>query len=119
MAFHNFLIMVLVRLGTLPLLIRAVQVWKEAILVLLVAIACLRVYRVFKARTLGRPTALDWIAGAFLLAMLIYLVLPSGLLHGHAGLQQRLPAFRIVALFPVLYVLCRTYQPASAEGLVL
>jgi hypothetical protein len=111
MAFHNFLIMVLVRLGTLPVLIRAVQVWKEAILVLLVVVVLLRLYKAYQAHTLGQPAALDWVAGAFLLVMLVYLVLPSGVLHGHAGLQQRLAAFRIVALFPVLYVLGRTFQP--------
>jgi len=110
MAFHNFLIMALVHLGTFAVLIRAVQVWKEAILALLVVVAGLRLYRAYRAGNLGRPTVLDWVAAAFLLVMLVYLVLPAGVLHGHAGLTQRFAAFRIVALFPVLYALGRTFK---------
>ncbi len=116
MAFHNFLIMVLVRLGTFSVLIRAVQAWKEAILVLLVVVAGLRVYRAYRAGTLRRPIVLDWLAAGFLLVMVFYLVLPAGVLHGHAGLQQRFAAFRIVALLPVLYGLGRTFkQPAEDD----
>ena len=116
MAFHNFLIMVLVRLGTLSVLIRAVQVWKEAILALLVVVAGLRLYRAYRSGNLVRPVALDWVAAAFLFVMLVYLVLPAGVLHGHAGLQQRFAAFRIVALFPVVYALGRTFkQPGEGD----
>ena len=42
MAFHNFVIMGLLQLGTSHVLVRAVQVWKEAILALLLAIALVR-----------------------------------------------------------------------------
>ena len=115
MAVHNFLIMVLVRLGTLPVLIRGVQVWKEAILALLFVVAALGLYRAYRAGTLGRPVALDWVAGAFLLVMLVYLALPSGVLHGPASLVQRLAAFRIVALLPLLYALGRTYKPGPRD----
>jgi len=119
MAFHNFLIMVLVRLGTLPVFIRTVQIWKEAIIALLVVVAGLRLYRAYRDGSLGRPTALDWVAGAFLLVMLVYLVLPSSVLDGHASTQQRLAAFRIVALFPVLYALGRTYKPANLRDVAV
>ena len=40
MAFHNFVIMVLIRLGTTPPLIRVVQGWKEAIIGLLIIMFC-------------------------------------------------------------------------------
>lgn len=115
MAFHNFLIMVLVRLGTYPVLIRGVQVWKEALLALLFLVAALRLYRAYRAGTLGRLIALDWIAGAFLLVMLVYLALPPGVLHSPASLVQRLVAFRIVALIPLLYALGRTYKPDARD----
>ena len=116
MGFHNFLIMVLVRLETFSFLIRAVQGWKEAILALLFLAAGLRLYREYRAGALGRPIPLDWVAAAFLLVMLVYLVLPAGVLHGHAGLQQRFAAFRLVALFPLLYALGRTFkEPAETE----
>jgi hypothetical protein len=119
MAFHNFLIMVLLRLGTSHVLVRGFQLWKEAILTLLVLIAGLRLLKAYREGRLGRPIALDWVAGAFFLVMLVYLFLPSGVLHGSANLQQRLAAFRIVALMPVLYALGRTYQKPSANDVAL
>jgi hypothetical protein len=111
--------MVLIRLGTVPALIRAVQLWKEAILVLLVVVAGVRLYRAYRAGTLGRPMALDWVAGAFLLTMLVYLALPSGVLHSPATVLQRLAAFRIVALLPVMYALGRTYRPERGDKAVV
>jgi hypothetical protein len=113
MAFHNFLLMVLLRLGTSHVLVRIVQLWKEGILALLVVIAALRLLKAYREGRLGRPLALDWMAGAFLLIMVVYLVLPSGVIHSNVGLQARLAAFRLVALMPVLYALGRTFQPAS------
>jgi hypothetical protein len=115
MAFHNFLIMVLLRLGTSHVLIRIVQGWKEAILALLVIIAGLRLLKAYREGRLGRPTTLDWVAAAFTLVMLVYLVMPSGVLHGSTNLAQRLAAFRIVALMPVLYALGRTYQGTARD----
>ena len=108
MAFHNFLLMVLLQLGTSHVLVRIVQSWKEALLTLLVVIAGLRLLKARREGRLEKPIALDWVAAAFLFIMLVYLVLPSGVLHGSAGLQQRLAAFRLAAFMPVLYALGRT-----------
>jgi hypothetical protein len=110
MAFHNFLLMVLLGLGTSHVLVRVVQSWKEAVLALLLVVTGMRVLKAYREGRLGRPTALDWVAAAFLLIMLVYLVLPSGVLHGSAGLQQRLAAFRLAAFMPVLYALGRTVE---------
>jgi hypothetical protein len=119
MAFHNFAIMVLLRLGTSHVLVRAVQLWKEGILALLVVIAAMRLLKAYRERRLGRPLVLDWVAGAFLLIMFVYLLLPSGLFHNDVGLQARLAAFRLAALIPVLYALGRTFQRPSDDELAV
>src|SRR2546427_10555383 len=100
MAFHNFLIMVLFRLGTLPVFIRTVQIWKEAIIALLVVVAGLRLYRAYRDVSLGRPTALDWVEAGLLRGMLVYLALPAIVRVCPADPPQRLLAFRILALLP-------------------
>jgi hypothetical protein len=110
MAFHNFVLMALLGLGTSHVLVRLVQFWKEAFLALLVFTVGLRVLKAYREGGLGRPTALDWVAATFLLIMVVYLVLPAGVLHTSAGLQQRFAAFRLAALMPLLYALGRTFE---------
>jgi hypothetical protein len=117
MAFHNFVIMVLIRLGTTPTLIRVVQGWKEAIIGLLIIIAALRLYRAYREGRLGRPIALDWVAAAFLVIIIVYLILPSSVLHGSASFQQRLAAFRLAVYMPVLYALGRTFYPTPPRDI--
>lgn len=117
MAFHNFVIMVLLRLGTSHVLVRIVQLWKEGILALLIVIAGMRLLKAYREGRLGRPLALDWVAGAFLLIMVVYLFLPSVVLHNNVGLQARLGAFRLAALLPLLYALGRTFQRPSDREL--
>jgi hypothetical protein len=117
MAFHNFLLMVLLRLGTSHVLVRVVQLWKEGLLALLLVIVGLRLLRAYREGRLGRPMALDVAAAIFLAIMVIYLLLPSGVLGSSASLQGRLASFRIVALMPVLYGLGRTFQGMAARDL--
>lgn len=117
MALHNFLIMVLLHLGTSHLLVHAVQAWKEAILALLVVVAALRVLRMHREGRLRRPIALDYVASAFLLITVVYFILPSSILHGSANFQQRLAAFRLAAFLPVLYALGRTFDRPKREDL--
>jgi hypothetical protein len=117
MAFHNFMIMVLLRLGTNPVLIRVVQGWKEAIIGLLIIIAALRLYRAYREGRLGRPIALDWVAAAFLVIIVVYLVLPASVLHSTANFQQRLAAFRLAVYMPVLYALGRTFYRAAPRDI--
>lgn len=117
MAFHNFLIMVLLRLGTNHVLVRIVQSWKEGILALLIVVAALRLFRAYREGRLGRPIALDWVAGIFLLITVVYFILPSSILHGSANFQQRVAAFRLAAYLPVLYALGRTFHRPTRHDL--
>src|SRR5947207_2355418 len=113
MAFHNFVIMVLLQLGTSYVLVRAVQVWKEAILALLLAIALVRLWRAYREHRLPHLMSMDWVAIAFTVIVVAYLVIPNDLLGGNTSLGQRLAAFRLAALMPLLYAFGRTYRPAN------
>ncbi len=113
MAFHSFVLMVLLRLDTPTFLVRAVQGWKEVLLALLTVIALARVWRAKRENQLGPITPTDWIAGALALIAVIYFLLPSSLLHSDASLAQRLVGFRIIFLIPLLYFLGRTLAAAD------
>ena len=107
MAVHNFVLMLLLNLQTPGPLVRVVQGWKELVLAALVALA---VVRLLRARTRGErwrwiPT--DWMAIAFTGILLVYLALPSSVLGGDTNLLQKLIAFRVDALIPLLYFLPR------------
>ena len=115
MAFHNFVIMGLLQLGTSHVLVRAVQAWKEAILALLLAIALVRLWRAYQEHGLPHLMSMDWLAIAFTVIVVAYLLIPNEVLGGHASLGQRLAAFRVAALMPLLYAFGRTYRPAKDE----
>ena len=72
MAFHSFLLMLLLRLETPTLLVRAFQGWKEVLLALLTVIAALRVYDRARSGQLGPILLTDWIAGAFAMLAVVY-----------------------------------------------
>jgi hypothetical protein len=108
MAFHNFLVMVLLRLGTPYILIRAFQGWKEILLIWLTLIALRRIWQARRERNLGSMLGTDWVAAAFAVIAVIYFLLPSSLLHSDANLSQRLVGLRIILLIPLLYFLGRT-----------
>ncbi len=117
MAFHNFALMVLLALHTPPALIRVVQSWKELVLVLLSLLALRRLLRARESwqvrRLLPRLIPMDWIALAFALVLIVYLLLPSSVLPGSANFLQRLAAFRTAALIPLLYALGRVFSRPS------
>lgn len=108
MAFHSFLLMMLLRLGTPTLLLRAFQGWKEVLLVALTAIALLRLLRARRDKTLGSVIATDWIAIGLAIVSIVYFLVPSSILHSDANVAQRLVGFRIIFLIPLLYLLGRT-----------
>ena len=109
MAFHNILLMALLRLGTPYVLIRAFQGWKEILLVVLSLIAVTRIWQVRREpNPRGSMLATDWVALALAIVAVIYFILPSSLLSSDANLSQRLVGFRIVLLIPLLYFLGRT-----------
>jgi hypothetical protein len=109
MAFHNFVIMSLLGLGTPTALVRIVQVWKEALIAVLVISALMRVQDMRREGQLPSLLPTDWIALGFGAVISLYLVVPT-LLHLHGPpLAQRLVAFRIAALLPILYFLGRVH----------
>ena len=110
MAFHNFVLMVLLVLRTPPLLIRIVQGWKELVLALLVALAITRLLPMRSQWKWRRLTAMDWIAIAFTAVLIVYLLLPSSLVPASANFVQRVLAFRTAALIPLIYFLARVFS---------
>lgn len=116
MAFHNFAVMVLLALHTPAALIRVVQSWKELVIALLIVLAARELLRSRDQWHLRRLIPMDWIALAFAAVLGFYLVLPSRFLPGDADLLQRLVAFRVAALIPVLYFLGRIFsRPSEAD----
>lgn len=109
MAFHSFVLMVLLRLNTPTVLVRAVQGWKEALLAVLTVAALVRVWKLRQSSRLGPLLPTDWVAGALAVLAVIYFITPSSLLHSDANLAQRLVGFRIIFLIPLLYFLGRTF----------
>src|SRR5258706_4936859 len=90
MAFHNFVLMVLLRLDPLPLLVRGVQVWKEFLLVVLLVAAAARFWRARREGTL-RLMPLDWLALAFLIVMVVYLLIPNDITGGDRAFRPPAP----------------------------
>jgi hypothetical protein len=128
MAVHNFLIMILLRLGTPSFLVRIVQAWKEGIILLLLGLAGLALLRAWHSRALptvslslepraGAVVLLDLVVVAFAALAVLYTVLPQSLLHGSANLTQRFIGLRVVLLLPALYLFGRVFQPRSRDDL--
>src|SRR5260370_17780352 len=74
MAFHTFVLMVLLALRTPPLLIPTVQGWKELVLALLVALAITRLLPMRSQWNWRRLVAMDWITIAFTAVLIVYLL---------------------------------------------
>jgi hypothetical protein len=125
MAVHNFILMILLRLGTPGFAVRLVQSWKEGILILLAALVAQRAWRAAPTLTLPqrgreilrRLMPMDWVAGAFTVLLLIYLLMPAGLLHTEAGYARRVIEFRQLFLIPLLYLYGRVFWPSRREDL--
>jgi hypothetical protein len=129
MAIHNFMLMILLRLGTPAFLVRVVQSWKEGILILMGVLVAQRVWR--PAPTLALPQRgrekiawglrrlmpMDGVAGAFAVLLLIYLIMPAGILHNEPGYARRVIEFRQLFLIPLLYLYGRVFWPARREDL--
>lgn len=113
MAFHSLVLMVLLRLGTPYILVRAAQGWKEVILALLTAIALMRIWRHQRSGRAGKLLVTDWVAIGFAVVTTIYFLLPESMLQSGTNLAQRLVGFRIAALIPLLYFLGRKLDPAD------
>ncbi|HET9781678.1 MAG TPA: hypothetical protein VFR33_07850 [Candidatus Dormibacteraeota bacterium] len=115
MAFHNFLLMVLLRLETPLLLVRAFQAWKELLIALLVLVAALTLWRRGRFGWMSRLSLFDWLAIAFAALTVVYFLLPGSFLHSGATFAQRLVGFRLAILIPVMYLLGRSIQSSSTS----
>jgi hypothetical protein len=115
MAFHSFLLMVLLRLGTPYTLVRLFQGWKEVLLAVVTLAALAGVWRDRREGRLGRPILTDWLALAFAALVAVYFLLPGSILHSGANLAQRAVGFRIDALIPLLYFLGRRTGATPGE----
>ena len=117
MAFHSFVLMVMLRLGTPYILVRAVQGWKEIIIVLLTAVALLRIWRVQKGGRAGPLLLSDWVAIGFAVIATVYFLLPESILHSGTSLTQRLVGYRVIGLIPLIYFLARRLEPVTESEL--
>jgi len=136
MAVHNFMLMILLRLGTPGFAVRVVQSWKEGILILLGVLVAQRVWRAWQAplpdpppqaaegetlqrarEILRRLTPMDWVAVAFAVLLVIYLLMPARILHNEPGYARRVIEFRQLFLLPLLYLYGRVFWPARREDL--
>jgi hypothetical protein len=113
MAFHSYLLMVLLALGTPTVLVRAFQGWKELVIAVLTAIALLAIWHERREGGAAKLTAPDWAAVAFALVTIVYFLLPSSILHSGANFTQRLVGFRIAFFIPLMYFLGRRIDPAN------
>jgi hypothetical protein len=117
MAVHNFLLMILLRLGTPAVLVRLLQGWKEAILIVLLALALWIGRRHWQAGSLPHLRPIDLLLVAFTIIALAYFVLPSSLLHAQATLSQRVLGLRVLLLIPLLYLFGRVFPPRGRSDL--
>ena len=115
MAFHNLVLMVLIRLDTPPLLIRAVQAWKE----LLLAVLLLEAVTVARAHWKGLPTLLvpDWLAIGFTGVVITYGLVELTPAGNGTSLVQEFVSLRLALLMPLLYLLGRLYVPRALADL--
>jgi len=118
MAVHNFLLMVLLRLGTPGIVIRVVQAWKEGILLLLLFLALRLGLQAYRRGRFPRLLPVDIVLAAFVLIAVVYFVLPGSLLGSTASLSQRILGFRVLLLLPLLYLFGRVFFSTRRADLV-
>jgi hypothetical protein len=128
LAFHNAAIMVLLEAGTPGLVVRALQAWKELILIELViqvvaaawgsrSEGTLRI-RAWVSATPRPVLLLDITAIAFTLLLLMYLLASSASVFGtQTSMTQMVLSFRTYVLIPLLYALGRIFGARDAQGL--
>ena len=116
-AFHSFLLMVLLRLGTPAVLVRAFQGWKEILIAALTVIVLMRIWRELRTGRSGLLLFTDWIAIGLAVITIVYFLLPESILHSGANFAQRLVGFRVIALIPLIYFLARRLEPAGEADL--
>ena len=117
MAIHNFVLMVLLRLGTPTLLVRVFQAWKEGLLLVLFVLVVLMGYRAWLAGRMPRLRPIDLLMIAFTAVTLLYFLAPASLLHSQASFSQRLLGLRVLSLIPLLYLFGRVFPARRRSDL--
>ncbi|TMB67052.1 MAG: hypothetical protein E6J51_06945, partial [Chloroflexi bacterium] len=117
MAFHNIVLMILLRLSTPAPLIRVVQAWKEGILLLLLVLAVRVAVTAWRAGGRPRLLFLDWAMLAFTIVVIVYALIPSSWSGVPVTLSQRLVAVRLDLLLPLLYAYGRLFWTDRREDL--
>lgn len=116
MAFHNFVLMVLLRLGTPGILVRLIQAWKEGIILLLLVLAGRIALGRWRSRTLPRLILLDWLFLALTAVVIAYAIVPR-LLPGAVTFSQALVGLRSTLLLPLLYLFGRVFRPSGRHDI--
>lgn len=126
LVFHNAILMVLIQTGAPTAGVRAIQAWKEAYVGLLALRLIVDVGRAGGAPFLRRkfgdwcrlpiaPRVLDIIALTLAVLIVMYALVPTGLLPAPAPtMAQRVISFRMLILIPVLYLFGRVWPPVTA-----
>ena len=117
-AFHNIVLMILLRLSTPAPLIRVVQAWKEGILLLLLVLAMRAALIAWRAGRRPRLIFLDWIMVAFAVMVILYALIPPAVFGVHVTLAQRALAIRLDLLLPLLYGFGRIFWTDRRGDLV-
>ena len=112
MAFHNLMLMILLRLDTPLALVRIVQFWKEGIVFLLLVLAARAAREAWRSGSRPRLLFLDWLMVAFTLVVLVYAVIPARVFGVDVTLAQRLVGIRLDLFLPALYLFGRVFLPA-------
>jgi hypothetical protein len=110
MSVHNLCLMLLLDTGVPHAVVRALQAWKEAVLLLLAVLVVLRLRRAWLEGRRPALVAADYAALAFAALLVAFLALPVG---GH--LVQRLLDFRALAMIPLLYLYGRVFRPRAGD----
>jgi hypothetical protein len=118
MAFHNIVLMILLRLGTPHLLVRIVQAWKEGILLLLLTLVARMGVRAWRAGRAPRLLFLDWLMVAFTVVVIGYALFPASVFGVPVTLGQKLVAVRIDLLLAALYLFGRVFFTNRRADLV-
>jgi len=118
MAFHNVVLMILLRLGTPTTIVRIVQAWKEGILLLLLGLTVRLALTAWRAGRRPRLVFLDWLMGAFTMVVVAYALVPPEIFGVHVTLAQRLIAIRLDLLLPLLYLFGRVFWTSRRADLI-
>jgi hypothetical protein len=123
-AVHNAAIMLLLTAHVPDLMVRCIQLWKEALLVLLGLKLVVELARSGLRSSLSgvgsswRSTSLvvrllDSGMALFAIMLVVYTVVPIAARDSQASLTQRLLELRVLELLPLLYLFGRVWPPVS------